>query len=140
MLLDNLKKQDVHKPLVVYIGGRKLYDRAVGRKDRSTYVRDQIRAYFGEHGPQVDVKYIDPSYIIRSVPANCEDSILCDQFGRRAAHAAMAGKTDVLIGHFSGTFVHVPIPMAVGQKQQMPVEGELWGTVLAATGQPKRFH
>jgi len=108
-------------------------------QDIGVYLKQQIVAYFQEHGPKVDVKYIDPSYIIRSVPANCEDSILCDQFGRRAVHAAMAGKTDVLIGHMSGTFVHVPIPMAIGEKARMSVEGELWTGVLASTGQPKRF-
>jgi 6-phosphofructokinase 1 len=108
-------------------------------QDIGIYLKQQILAYFREHGPKVDLKYIDPSYIIRSVPANCEDSILCDQFGRRAVHAAMAGKTDVLIGHMSGTFVHVPIPMAIQEKAHMSVEGELWTGVLASTGQPKRF-
>jgi 6-phosphofructokinase 1 len=108
-------------------------------QDIGVYLKQQIVDYFKEHGPRVDLKYIDPSYIIRSVPANCEDSILCDQFGRRGVHAAMAGKTDVLIGHMSGTFVHVPIPMAIGEKAHMSVEGELWTGVLASTGQPRRF-
>lgn len=108
-------------------------------QDIGVFLKQQIVDYFGEHGPKVDVKYIDPSYIIRSVPANCEDSIVCDQFGRRAVHAAMAGKTDVLIGHMSDTFVHVPIPMAIGEKAHMSVEGELWTGVLASTGQPRRF-
>jgi 6-phosphofructokinase 1 len=139
-----------HAVIVVAEGaGQDLFERGEDQSDASgnvryedigAFLKDKIRAYFDEHGPKVDVKYIDPSYIIRSVSANCEDAILCDQFGRRAAHAAMAGKTDVLIGHFSSTFVHVPIPMAVGQKRHMAVEGELWGNVLAATGQPKRFY
>jgi 6-phosphofructokinase 1 len=108
-------------------------------QDVGTYLKQQIAAYFKEHGPAVNLKYIDPSYVIRSVPANCDDSILCDQFARRAVHAAMAGKTDVLIGHMSGTFVHVPIPLCVGEKARMSVEGELWTGVLAVTGQPRRF-
>ncbi len=108
-------------------------------RDIGTFLKGQIVTYFKEHGPAIDLKYIDPSYVIRSVPANCDDSILCDQFARRAVHAAMAGKTDVLIGHMSGTFVHVPISMAVGEKARMSVEGEIWTGVLAATGQPRRF-
>jgi 6-phosphofructokinase 1 len=138
-----------HAVIVVAEGaGQDLFQRETVDRDASGNIRygdigaflsRQIRTYFVEHGLKVDVKYIDPSYIIRSVPANCEDAILCDQFGRRAAHAAMAGKTDVLIGHFSGTFTHVPIRMAIGQKRRMAVEGELWGNVLAATGQPKHF-
>jgi 6-phosphofructokinase 1 len=138
-----------HAVIVVAEGaGQDLFDKEAVQRDASgnvryedigAFLKSAIKIYFAEHGPKVDVKYIDPSYIIRSVPANCEDAILCDQFARRAAHAAMAGKTDVLIGQFSGTFVHVPIPMAVNQKRRMAVEGELWGNVLAATGQPKHF-
>ena len=108
-------------------------------QDIGPFLKQQIVAHFKTQGPAVDVKYIDPSYIIRSVPANCADSILCDQFARRAVHAAMAGKTNVLIGHMSDTFVHVPIPMAIGEKARLPVESELWTSVLAATGQPRRF-
>jgi len=108
-------------------------------EDIGPLLKREILAYFAEHGPSVDVKYIDPSYIIRSVPANCEDSALCDQFARRAVHAAMAGKTDVLVGRFNARFVHVPIPMVVAQKRRMPADGELWASVLAATGQPARF-
>ncbi len=111
----------------------------VKHQDIGLYLKEQIAAYFAENGPAVNIKYIDPSYIIRSVPANCDDSILCDQFARRAVHAAMVGKTDVMIGHFSGTFVNVPIPMAIGQKRRMSVEDEIWSNVLACTGQPQRF-
>ena len=107
--------------------------------DIGPLLKQEILDYFAQNGPKVEVKYIDPSYIIRSVPANCEDSVLCDQYARNAAHAAMAGKTDVLVGHVSSRFVHVPISMVTTQKRRMPVEGELWASVLAATGQPRTF-
>ncbi len=141
--------QRQHAVIVVAEGaGQDLFPRHLVEKDASgnvknldigEFLRDQIRAYFAQHGPAVDLKYIDPSYIVRSVPANCEDAILCDQFGRRAAHAAMAGKTGMLVGHVNSKFVNVPIAMAVSQKRCMAVEGELWGNVLAATGQPRRL-
>jgi len=102
-------------------------------------LKEEITRFFDQQGPKVEVKYIDPSYIIRSVPANCEDGALCDQYARRAVHAAMAGKTDVLIGHISSKFVHVPIAMIAGKKRRMSLEGELWASVLAATGQPHTF-
>ena len=108
-------------------------------QDIGPFLKQEILAYFAQHGPKVDVKYIDPSYIIRSVPANCEDDILCDQFARRAVHAAMSGKTGILLGHMSGTFVHVPITMSTGQKRRVNTEGELWNAVLSATGQPRVF-
>jgi 6-phosphofructokinase 1 len=107
--------------------------------DIGLFLKEEINKYFDLHGPKIDLKYIDPSYIIRSVPANCDDSILCDQFGRQAVHAAMAGKTDMIVGHLNGAFVHVPIAMATDGKKRIQVEGELWTSVLAATGQPRCF-
>jgi len=84
----------------------------------------------------VDVKYFDPSYLIRSVPANSEDAIFCDALARHAVHAGMAGKTNVVIGLWNGVFTHVPIPLAVSAKKQVDPAGPLWKSVLASTGQP----
>ena len=86
----------------------------------------------------VDVKYFDPSYYIRSVRANSDDAILCDQLARNAVHAGMAGKTGVVISYWNGTFMHVPIALATSGKKQVDPEGPLWTSVLAATGQPRR--
>ena len=107
--------------------------------DIGLFLKQEINRFFAQHGPKIDLKYIDPSYIIRSVPANCDDSILCDQYARQAVHAAMAGKTDVLIGYQCNTFVHLPIPLATAEKCRVQIEGELWTSVLAATGQPRFF-
>jgi 6-phosphofructokinase 1 len=107
--------------------------------DIGLFLKDEINRFFAQQGPRIDLKYIDPSYVIRSGPANCDDSILCDQFGRQAAHAAMAGKTDVLIGYQGSTFVHLPISLATAEKRRVQVEGELWASVLATTGQPRFF-
>jgi len=108
-------------------------------RDIGPFLQKRILNHFRARGVPVTIKYIDPSYTIRSVPANCEDSILCDQFARRAVHAAMAGKTDVLVCTCHRTFIHVPIPMAVARKRHVDPEGELWTVVLSATGQPARF-
>ena len=128
--------------------GQDLFDRRTVERDASgnikfqdigPFLKQRILEYFDEHGPKVNVKYIDPSYTIRSVPANCEDSMLCDQFARNAVHAAMAGKTDVLIGIVHSQFIHVPIQMVVSEKKRMSLEGRLWAAVLSTTGQPRRF-
>jgi 6-phosphofructokinase 1 len=108
-------------------------------RDIGLYLKERITAYFAEHGPEVSLKYIDPSYIIRSVPASSEDDILCDQFARHAVHAAMAGKTGMMVGLLNGSFVHVPWELSVGRRRYVDEEGDLWAAVLAATGQPKRF-
>jgi 6-phosphofructokinase 1 len=107
--------------------------------DIGTFLREEIQHYFEAEGMAVTLKYLDPSYLIRSRPANCDDSLLCSQFARNAAHAAMAGKTDVVIGLWYNVFVHVPIPRAIAGKRRMAPEGELWSATLAATGQPAHF-
>ena len=82
------------------------------------------------------VKYIDPSYTIRSVPANAHDAIFCDALARNAVHAGMAGKTDLVIGRMHGIFTHVPLAAVSGQHKHINPDGSLWLSVTEATGQP----
>jgi 6-phosphofructokinase 1 len=107
--------------------------------DIGGYLKQQVVSYLKGVGMPADVKYIDPSYIIRSVPANCEDSMLCDQLARHAVHAGMAGKTNLLIGYWHDTFTHLPVSLAVSASKHIDPEGPLWRSVLATTGQQARF-
>jgi len=104
--------------------------------DIGPFLKEQILAYMRRVGLPVEVKYFDPSYLVRSVPANTDDAMLCDQFARHAVHAALAGKTNVVIGLWYGVFTHVPIPLAVSAKKHVNPAGAFWRGVLAATGQP----
>jgi 6-phosphofructokinase 1 len=108
-------------------------------QDIGPFMKQQILSHFALRSIPVDVKYIDPSYYVRSVPANCTDSLLCDSLARRAVHAGMAGKTDVLVAVLHHTFIHVPISLATAERRQVKLEGEGWSSVLAATGQPRAF-
>jgi len=103
--------------------------------DIGIFLKDRINTHFKDIHVPVNVKYFDPSYAIRSVPANCDDSVLCDRLARNAVHAAMAGKTDTLIGYWNNSFTHVPISLATSAKKRIDPQGELWMSVLAATGQ-----
>lgn len=107
--------------------------------DIGLLLREQICKYFGELHIPIALKYIDPSYTIRSAPANCEDRILCNLFGRRAVHAAMAGKTGMVIGYWNDEYINVPISMVTSVKRRVEPEGELWTLVQSSTGQPNRF-
>ncbi len=104
--------------------------------DIGPFLKEQIIAHMKQAKLPVEVKYFDPSYLVRSVPANSDDAILCDQLARNAVHAAMAGKTNVVIGFWNSLFTHVPVPLAVGAKKRVDPGGSLWTSVLAATGQP----
>jgi 6-phosphofructokinase 1 len=86
-----------------------------------------------------NIKLIDPSYIIRSVPANPADSVYCTQLAQNAAHAAMAGKTAMVVGEWNNSFTHVPIAMATLERNVIDVNGAFWLNVIESTGQPERF-
>ncbi len=105
-------------------------------KDVGRFLKKQIGQYFSEMGKEVSVKYIDPSYIIRSLPANSMDSELCLLLGQHAVHAGMAGRTDVMVGYWNQRFTHVPIPLVVTSRKHIDPNGAFWQRVLEATGQP----
>jgi len=107
--------------------------------DIGPFLCDRIRSYFAARGVSTYLKYFDPSYIIRSAPANTSDSLLCDSLARHGVHAAMAGKTDMLVGYWHNVFVHVPIPAVVRRHKQLDPHGGVWMAVREATGQPARF-
>lgn len=104
-------------------------------KDIGTFLKAQIEAYLGERGLPSTIKYIDPSYMVRSLPANASDSKLCLMLGQHAVHAAMAGRTDMVVGYWNQHFTHVPIPLAVSHRKQLQPDGDTWQAVLASTGQ-----
>ena len=105
-------------------------------RDIGLFLKDRITGYFKTAKIPINMKYIDPSYIIRSVPANSDDALLCDAMARQAVHAAMAGKTDVLIGLENNQLVHVPIATVCGTKKRFSPQSEMWLRVLESTGQP----
>lgn len=108
-------------------------------QDIGVFLRDQIASYFRSISMEVNIKYIDPSYQIRSVPASSSDSIYCMQLAHSAVHAGMAGKTALVIGNLHGKIVHVPMALAVSGRKRVDPHGDLWRSVILATGQPYRF-
>ena len=94
-----------------------------------------LNDYFREKNVDTSLKYIDPSYMIRSLPANANDHVFCSFLGRDAVHAGMAGKTDVLIGYWNYTYVHLPMGLSAGKRKQVEPHGKLWNSVMEATGQ-----
>lgn len=105
-------------------------------KDIGVFLRDEIASYFARRGKEVTIKYIDPSYTIRSLPANSMDSEYCLMLGQNAVHAGMTGRTNMLVGYWDRQFTHVPIPVAVGRRKQLDPTGPIWHGVLEGTGQP----
>jgi 6-phosphofructokinase 1 len=107
--------------------------------DIGSFLRDRIEACFASEKIPIVMRYFDPSYFVRSGPANSEDSILCDLFARNAVHAAMAGKTGLVIGFLHDEFIHVPVELLASRRKSIDPTGPVWAGVLAATGQPERL-
>lgn len=104
--------------------------------DIGTFLKDKIIEYFEKKNIHINLKYIDPSYQIRSAPAAPTDSIYCERLGNNAVHAAMAGKTKLVIGLVHDKYVHLPIRLVTAKRHKVNPEGSLWRDALDATGQP----
>ncbi|TWU29983.1 ATP-dependent 6-phosphofructokinase [Bythopirellula polymerisocia] len=108
-------------------------------RDIGPFLAEAIKSHSTEVSSPVSVKYFDPSYHIRSVPADAADSLLCEKLARSAAHAGMSGKTDMLIGLWHNHLIHVPLTISCSAKKQLSPEGELWMAVEALTRQQKWY-
>jgi 6-phosphofructokinase 1 len=108
----------------------------IKHKDIGIYLKEKIKEEYTAKCFPFGIKYIDPSYIIRSAPANANDSKFCALLAQNAVHAAVAGKTDFVVGFWNDHFTLMPISTVVKKRKKIDVEGELWWNVLEATGQP----
>ncbi len=147
-LLKHLKKRILargHAVILVAEGAGQNLFKDDGKKDESgnkklqnigIFLKERIVKYFRGEKIEINLKYIDPSYIIRSSPPHANDSIYCARLGDHAVHAAMAGKTKVLISLVHDTFVHLPMNMAVSKRNSVNPESSLWRDVLSITRQP----
>lgn len=106
-------------------------------KDIGLFLKEAITRHFDQKGLETTIKYIDPSYIIRSVPANAVDSEYCLALGQHAVHAGMSGRTEMMVGYWNQHFTHVPLALATQKRKQIDPQSELWQQVLGATGQPR---
>jgi 6-phosphofructokinase 1 len=110
-----------------------------GPGDIGIFLRTRIADCFAAAGLGLNLRYIDPSYAIRSVPANAYDSVYCIRLAHTAVHAAMSGRTEMVVGRWHGWFVHIPMALAISSGSQVDPHGDLWLAVLEATGQPASF-
>ena len=107
--------------------------------DIGVFLRDAILGHFKQRAVPITLKYIDPSYSIRSVPATAHDSAFCLLLGHAAVHAGMTGRTNMVVGYWNHQFTHVPIALATSARKKIDPDGTLWSSVLASTGQPREL-
>jgi len=147
-VLERRLERKHHAVIVVAEGAGQHFFKGARKKDASgnvlhedigIYLKNHISEYFKKKSIPVTVKYIDPSYIIRSIPANANDSKFCEQLTHNAVHAAMAGRTDFVVGNWNNSFTLLPIEDATSQRKKVNLESEFWWSVVEATGQPMQM-
>jgi 6-phosphofructokinase 1 len=118
--------------------GEKKYDASGNVKygDVGILLRESIIEYFKKENFHINLKYIDPSYIIRSVPASADDAVFCIMLSQNAVHGAMAGKSGILVGRVNKFFTFIPMKLAIEGRKKIDANGYLWSIVKEATGQP----
>ncbi|HET9650322.1 MAG TPA: ATP-dependent 6-phosphofructokinase [Microlunatus sp.] len=104
--------------------------------DIGLHLRDRITGYFAAQGSPLTLKYVEPSYAIRSVRADPHDAVYCLRLAQAAVHAGMAGRTDMVVGRRHNRFIHVPISLVISERYQVAADGDLWMSVLEQTAQP----
>lgn len=145
--LDERLRNRGHAVVVVAEGaGQKYFQGEAGGTDASGNVklgdigvllRDRINGYFAKKGREITLKYIDPSYLIRSMPANSNDRIYTGFLAHSAVHAALAGKTGMMVSLWGNHNVHVPIELAISYHAHVDPDGGLWRAVREGTGQSR---
>ena len=103
--------------------------------DIGSFLKAKIKDYFKDSELDPAIKYIDPSYIIRSVPAMANDKVYCGFLGQYAVHAAMAGRTGVVIAKIQDRYVHLPMDLVTRERRHLNLNSEVWRAVLESTGQ-----
>lgn len=140
--LENRLKDKEHALILVAEGagqeffkGEKVKDASgnILHDDIGIFLKNKIKSYFKERGTEVNVKYFDPSYMIRSTPAYGTDAVFCMMLAQNAVHAAMAGRSDIVIGHWNDRFTHVPIALATRERKKIDLYGALWNGVKSIT-------
>lgn len=107
--------------------------------DVGVWLKCQLQDHFQRQNRELNLKYIDPSYVIRSVPANAYDGVFCTRLAHNAVHAAMSGRTRMVVSRWHTRFVHVPMELTIRSRNCVDPNGDLWMTVLESTGQPPRM-
>jgi 6-phosphofructokinase 1 len=105
--------------------------------DIGAFLRDAINDHFKRIGMAIGLRYIDPGYTIRSLPATPHDSAFCLLLGHSAVHAGLSGRTNMVVSFWNHQFTHVPISLAVSERKKIDPEGALWSSVVTSTGQPR---
>ncbi|XP_043690279.1 ATP-dependent 6-phosphofructokinase 2-like [Telopea speciosissima] len=144
-------KENGHAVLVVAEGaGQDLIPRTAAQKeekdesgnpvflDVGVWLKSELKRWWDrDHaGELVTVKYIDPTYMIRAVPANATDNLYCTLLAHSAIHGVMAGYTGFVAGPINGVYAYIPVVEVAKAKNLVDLKDHKWAWVRSVTNQP----
>ncbi|XP_073272049.1 ATP-dependent 6-phosphofructokinase 2-like [Primulina huaijiensis] len=106
--------------------------------DVGGWLKSELKNWWSRDHPKelITIKYIDPTYMIRAVPANATDNLYCTLLAHSAIHGAMAGYTEFVCGPINGNYGYIPVDEVAQAKNRVDTKNHKWAWVRSVTNQP----
>ncbi|KAK9014127.1 hypothetical protein V6N11_005296 [Hibiscus sabdariffa] len=109
-------------------------------QDVGLWLSQKIKDHFSKKQKMtINLKYIDPTYMIRAVPSNASDNVYCTLLAHSAIHGAMAGYTGFTVGPVNGTHGYIPFQRITERQHKVVITDRMWARCLSSTNQPSFF-
>ncbi|GAB2275831.1 ATP-dependent 6-phosphofructokinase 3 [Dionaea muscipula] len=106
-------------------------------KDVGLWISHKIKEYFVTGCKwTINLKYIDPTYMIRAIPSNASDNVYCTLLAQSAVHGAMAGYTGFTSGLVNGRQTYIPFYRIIERQNKVVTTDRMWARLLSSTNQP----
>ncbi|CAA7397323.1 unnamed protein product [Spirodela intermedia] len=126
LVSESMRSTDVKDP-----SGNKLLH------DVGLWLSHKIKEHFAKK-PNIfiNLKYIDPTYMVRAVPGNASDNVYCTLLAHSAIHGAMAGYTGFTVGPVNGRHAYIPFYRVTEGQKKVVITDRMWARLLSSTNQP----
>ncbi|KAG2238598.1 hypothetical protein Bca4012_023069 [Brassica carinata] len=104
--------------------------------DVGLWLSQSIKDHFNQKKMVMNLKYIDPTYMIRAVPSNASDNVYCTLLAQSAVHGAMAGYTGYVSGLVNGRQTYIPFYRITEKQNHVVITDRMWARLLSSTNQP----
>ncbi|PKU82142.1 6-phosphofructokinase 3 [Dendrobium catenatum] len=106
--------------------------------DVGLWLSQKIKDHFSSKKKKttINLKYIDPTYMIRAVPSNASDNVYCTLLAHSAIHGAMAGYTGFTVGPVNGRHAYIPFYRVTETQNKVVITDRMWARLLSSTNQP----
>ncbi|KAH7282803.1 hypothetical protein KP509_35G048000 [Ceratopteris richardii] len=145
--VDKRLRENGHMVIVVAEGaGQELMETSTQARDASgnqllrdigLWLSQKLKDHYSKtKNESLNLKYIDPTYMIRAIPSNASDNVYCTLLAQSGLHGAMAGYTGFTIGPVNGRHAFIPISRVTERPNRVNIADRMWARLLSSTNQP----